>query len=210
MKHIDGVVNVAVIGAIGSGKSSVVKTFNTCGCGCVCLDDVGHDIIEVFDVKRELVAVFGRQILNESGCIVRSRLAARAFDTAEHTELLNAITHPKIFEEAHRALCAYAVQPQVKVVVLEVSAGEMTSEAFLWADAVVYVYAPLDIRLQRTLTRGNQSCEDIIKRMRIQPTDEVYRSIADIVIENSGSKQELHDEVVRVYASLINRYGEDR
>ena len=210
MKHIDGVVNVAVIGAMGSGKSSVIEAFNACGCGCVCLDDIGHDIIGVVDVKRKLAETFGEYILDGSGCIIRSRLAECAFDTAEHTAQLNAITHPEIFEEAQRALCAYAARPDVQVVVLEASAGEMTPEAFMWADAVVYVYAPFEVRLERAVDRGKQTREDILARMRIQPTDDMYRLIADIVIDNSGTTQELRDEVARVYASLISGFGKDR
>ena len=60
---------------------------------------------------------------------MRSRLAAAAFDSTEHTQLLNSITHPAIMDECFRRVDM--LEEAHDIVVVEVTSGEMTREAFL-------------------------------------------------------------------------------
>ena len=66
------------------------------------LDDIGHDVLFMPAVKEALRDAFGAGIFDSEGAVVRSALAAAAFDTAEHTAVLNAITHPAIMNECFR------------------------------------------------------------------------------------------------------------
>lgn len=191
---------VVLIGGIGSGKSTVCGMFEDLGAGVVKLDDIGHDVLFVPEVKEALRDAFGAEIFDSEGAVVRSALAAAAFDSAEHTAALNAITHPAIMDECFRRVNALARKHEV--VVVEVTSGEMTREAFSWADAVVAVSAPEEMRLARACARGNQSEADVRARMAQQPSDEQREAIADYVIDNSGSIEQVRHAVETVWGRL--------
>ena len=191
MKHVDGILNVALVGAIGSGKSSVMHELERLGCKCVSLDDIGHGVMDIPEVKADVARAFGSDILDADGNVIRPRLAAAAFDTPEHTQLLNSITHPRINAQAVQFMQDCVDAGEGTVAVIEVSAGDFTVEAFAWADHTIYVYAPYETRLERACLRGNQTREDIIARMNVQPTEEEYHNLSDIVVDNSGTAEEL-------------------
>ena len=88
------------------------------------------------------------------------------------------------------------------IVVVEVTSGEMTREAFSWADAVVAVSAPEEVRLARACARGGQCESDVRARMAQQPSDEQRASIADYVIDNGGSVQQMGHAVKAVWSAL--------
>lgn len=191
---------VVLVGGIGSGKSTVCGMFEDLGAGVVKLDDIGHDVLFVPEVKEALRDAFGAEIFDSEGAVVRSALAAAAFDSAEHTAALNAITHPAIMRECFRRVGALARTHEV--VVVEVTSGEMTREAFSWADAVVAVSAPEEMRLARACARGNQSEADVRARMAQQPSDEQREAIADYVIDNRGSIEQARHAVETVWGRL--------
>lgn len=191
---------VVLVGGIGSGKSTVCGMFEDLGAGVVKLDDIGHDVLFMPEVKEALRDAFGAEIFDSEGAVVRSALAAAAFDSAEHTAALNAITHPAIMRECFRRVGALARKHDV--VVVEVTSGEMTREAFSWADAVVAVSAPEEMRLARACARGNQSEADVRARMAQQPSDEQREAIADYVIDNSGSIEQARHAVETVWGRL--------
>lgn len=191
---------VVVIGGIGSGKSTVCEAFGHLGAGMVKLDDIGHEVLSFPATKTALRQAFGDAIFDDEGNIVRSRLAAAAFDSAEHTQLLNSITHPAIMDECFRRVDALAETHDV--VVVEVTSGEVTREAFSWADAVVAVSAPEKVRLARACARGVQSEADVRARMAQQPSDEQRASVADHVIDNGGSVEQMLHAVEAVWSVL--------
>lgn len=191
---------VALIGGIGSGKSTVLSMFAHRGAACIGLDEIGHGILESPAVKDEIRSAFGSGVFDENGRIVRSKLAAAAFDTGEHTAVLNAITHPAIMAECFRRIDE--AKRGHAVVVVEVTSGTMTREAFSWADAVVAVAAPEDVRLERACARGDQARDDVAARMELQASDAERAAIADFEIDNGSSLDQAALEVDRVWRAL--------
>ena len=150
---------VVLIGGIGSGKSTVCDMFAQLGAGVVKLDDIGHEVLAFPETKAALRDAFGDGIFDDAGDIVRARLAAAAFDTAEHTRQLDAVTHPAIMGECFRRVDALGETHDA--VVVEVTAGEMTRAAFSWADAVVAVARPRPCASSaraRAAIRTNRTC----------------------------------------------------
>lgn len=192
---------VVLIGGIGSGKSTVRDMFAQLGAGVVKLDDIGHEVLAFPETKAALRDVFGDGIFDDAGDIVRARLAAAAFDTAEHTRQLDAVTHPAIMGECFRRVDALGETHDA--VVVEVTAGEMTRAAFSWADAVVAVAAPEAVRFERACARGDQDESDVRARMARQPSDDARASIADYVIDNGGDIDATRRAVAAVLADLL-------
>lgn len=193
---------VVLIGGIGSGKSTVCDCFARLGAGVVKLDDIGHGVLTMPSTKVALRDAFGEGVFDDAGDIVRKRLAAAAFDSAEHTRLLDSITHPAIMEECFRRVDALGADHDI--VVVEVTSGEMTRAAFSWADAIVAVAAPEHTRVERACSRGFQSEADVRARMARQPDDALRASIADYVIDNGGDIDRTRAAVAKVWRSLVS------
>ena len=190
---------VALVGGIGSGKSTVSALFAECGAAVIDLDEIGHEVLACDDVKLAVARRFGADVIGGDGCIARPVLAARAFASSANTEALNAITHPRIM-----AIFAQRADELLRthdVVVAEVTAGEISHEALPWAQAIVAVAAPVELRLERACERGQQR-EDVLCRMDAQPTDEQRCAVADYVIENTAGLDELRERVAEVYAEV--------
>lgn len=197
----EGMKKVVLVGGIGSGKSTVCGMFEDLGAGVVKLDDIGHDVLFMPAVKEALRDAFGAEIFDSEGAVVRSALAAAAFDTAEHTAALNAITHPAIMNECFRRVDELGETHDA--VVVEVTSGDMTRAAFSWADAVIAVSAPEALRIERACARGEQSEADVRARIARQATDEQRESIADYVIENASTLDDVRAAVARVWSALV-------
>lgn len=191
---------VVLIGGIGSGKSTVCEAFERCGAGVVKLDDIGHEVLSFPATKAALREAFGDAIFDDAGDVVRAHLAAAAFDSVEHTQLLNSITHPAIMDDCFRRVDALGQTHEV--VVVEVTSGEMTREAFSWADAIVAVNAPEEVRLVRACARGSQDEADVRARMAQQPSDAQRASIADYVIDNGVSIDQMQRAVCAIWTAL--------
>lgn len=191
---------IVLIGGIGSGKSTVLGMFASLGAGIVSLDAIGHYVLTTPEVKFDLARTFGTGIFNGKGEVERPLLAQAAFDTPEHTEWLNAITHPAIMKECRRRVKELgALHP---VVIVEVTSGEISRKALSWADAIVAVSAPEDLRVARAVSRGEQTEEDVRARLALQPSDEEREAIADYVIRNDVSLDDVRAHVGAVWESL--------
>ena len=76
---------VAIIGGIGSGKSSVASAFAAMGAGVVDLDAFGHVALLLPHVKEDLRRAFGPEVLGPDGEVNRKALAEAAFATPYQT-----------------------------------------------------------------------------------------------------------------------------
>ena len=132
---------IALVGGIGSGKSTIAHMFAELGAGVINLDDVGHFVLTTPGVKYDIARTFGANVFDERGEVVRSRLAAAAFDTPEHTEWLNAITHPVIMQECRRRIGELGQLHDM--VVVEVTTG---------------VESKRDVRGARVRSHGTRLC----------------------------------------------------
>ncbi len=200
-------ITAALIGGIGSGKSSVACMFAELGAGVINLDEIGHRALAASEVKLDLARVFGSEIFDAQGEVIRSRLAQAAFDSPEHTEQLNAITHPAIMRECRRRIDELSrLHP---LVLVEVTSGDISRRSISWADIIIALSAPEDLRVARAVARGNQSEADVRLRLALQPTDEQREAAADYVIRNDGMLDHVREQVRGVWSSLASKQERD-
>ena len=192
---------VALIGGIGSGKSSVARMFAELGAGVINLDSIGHYVLTTPEVKLDVAHTFGAEIFDAQGEVIRSRLAQAAFDTPEHTEWLNGITHPAIMRECSRRIDELSkLHP---LVLVEVTSGDISRKGLPWADVIVAVSAPETLRVVRATARGDQSEVDVRSRLALQPSDEQREAVADYVIHNDGTLDKAREQVQHIWSSLM-------
>ena len=195
---------IVVIGGIGSGKSTVSTAFRDLGAAFIDLDVVGHEILLRNDVKADLVAAFGPEIIGADGEVVRAELAKRAFVSPEKTALLNGATQPRIIAEAKSRLAAYE-EDGAPATVIEISPYDGPEGRFGvftdMADATVAVVAPIETRVKRAA--GKFSEEDVRNRIARQASDEQRREWATHVLVNDTTVEALRWEVEEIWDSVV-------
>lgn len=148
---------LGIAGGIGSGKSFVTQLFErNHGAVGIYADRIAHELLERQDVIDELAGRFGRGILDDSGKVVRSRLAPLVFGDDEshqaNRKFLESVLHPRVREEIHRRLDELR-KAGTRLVVLDIPLLFESGWDHV-CDGVVFVDASEATRLARTAVRG--------------------------------------------------------
>jgi len=189
---------VGLTGGIGSGKSLAAQFFSQLGALVIDADQLARSVIERgsegFD---EVLLRFGDTVL-KNGDIDRVALGQIVFENPEAKKDLEEIIHPRIraeFEEAVASLNPGQIMVYEIPLLVETNAADRF-------DFVITVESDADLRKQRLRARG-MFHSDIEKRMASQATEEQRRAIADCVLTNDGSEDELLRQVENVWESTI-------
>jgi len=191
-------VYLGLSGGIGSGKSTVAKILSDLGAVVIDADAIAKEVLEPGQVGYEsVVHAFGESVLDTSGNIDRQQLAATVFQDTSQLAQLEAIVHPAV---SARVTQIRESLPANSIVVYDTPllVEKQLQDQF---DKVIIVIADVDIRRSRLVGRGLDT-SDISARIANQVTDEQRMAIADFVVTNNGSLQELREHVTQVWHQL--------
>jgi len=192
-----GMLRVGLSGGIGSGKSTVARALARRGAVVVDADAIAREVVEPGQPGlAAVVSRFGPDVLTADGRLDRPKLAALVFHDAEARADLNAIVHPLVAAESARRMAAAAPDA---VVILDVPL--LVEAARSGYDVVVIVEAPEAVRLERLVGRGMAE-DDARRRMAAQASDADRRKVADVVVDNSGSEEDLESQIDSLWARL--------
>jgi len=181
---------VALTGGIGSGKSTVAEMLQECGAIVIDSDQLSRDVIERGTPGYESVLdEFGDEILTD-GEINRAALAEIVFKDQKKRELLEGIIHPLVRDRAESLMRNV---PNNSIVVNQIPLLVETDGAKRF-DYVITVSASEDVRRKRLIERGMKEYE-IAKRLQAQVDDRAREAIADHVLTNNGSLDDLQRSV---------------
>lgn len=190
--------SVALTGGIGSGKSTVAEIFEDLGALVIDSDQLAREVIERGTSGYDAVlSRFGDSILKE-GEIDRSALGAIVFADEKARKDLEGIIHPLVRERSEKIASRAG---DSRIVINQIPLLVETSGAKRF-DFVITVEADLEIRRERLRARGMKDYE-ISRRISAQASDDEREAIANIVITNNGSLDELTREVERVWDSEL-------
>jgi dephospho-CoA kinase len=191
---------VALTGGIGSGKSTVGQIFAQLGATVIDSDQLARDVIERGSIGfNEVVAKFGDEIL-KNGEIDRQILASLIFkDPAKRSEL-EQITHPLI-RKAFAKVVSSALPDSIVINQIPLLVESNHDYKF---DHIITVSASESIRSERLIKRGLTN-EQIKQRLQAQATDQMREDIADSVIVNEKSEQEITDQVEKIWEQLLSK-----
>ena len=139
---------IAVVGAIGSGKSFYLKTLSEEGHFTVSTDEINRELMANADYIAGLAKLFPACI--ENGTLSKQKLKETIFSDPTARAKLEAYSHPKIM-----ARIASVVKGQDAYV--EVTAP--TKDILKKFDYVILVDAPIEVRRQRVTARDGISAE---------------------------------------------------
>ena len=189
---------VGLTGGIGSGKSLAAQFFSQLGALVIDADQLARSAIERgsegFD---EVLLRFGDTIL-KNGDIDRVALGQIVFENPQAKKDLEEIIHPRIraeFEEAVASLNPGQIMVYEIPLLVETNAADRF-------DYVITVESNKELRTNRLRARG-MFHSDIEKRIAAQATEEQRRAIADCVLTNDGTEDELLRQVENVWESTI-------
>lgn len=188
---------IGLTGGIGSGKSLVANYFFSLGAEIIDADQLARQAIERgSDGFDEVVAAFGDSILKD-GDIDRRALGQIVFADSQKRKLLESIVHPRVQQglaDVRKSL------KDGEILIYEIPLLVETNAKSKF-DLVITVEAPLEQRIDRLSKRGLLNSE-IEKRIASQASPEERRGVADIVIENDGSQEELLRKVEAIWEDL--------
>jgi dephospho-CoA kinase len=163
-------------------------------------DQLARDVIERGSIGfNEVVAKFGDEIL-KNGEIDRQILASLIFkDPAKRSEL-EQITHPLI-RKAFAKVVSSALPDSIVINQIPLLVESNHDYKF---DHIITVSASESIRSERLIKRGLTN-EQIKQRMQAQATDQMREDIADSVIVNEKSEQEITDQVEKIWEQLLSK-----
>ena len=193
------VLRIGLTGGIGSGKSTVARLLAERGAHLVDADVLAREVVEPGTPGlAAVVDAFGEGVLTADGALDRPALAAVVFGDAEARARLDGIVHPLV---RRRAVELIAALPEDAVVVQDIPLLVETGQAGSF-DLVLVVEAAQDVRVARLVGRGLPE-SDARARIAAQATDEQRRAVADVVLDNIGTPEELAAQVDRFWSERV-------
>ena len=191
---------IGLTGGIGSGKSTAAQILEDLGAAVIRADAVGHDVYRPgTDGWRLVNQAFGPDIIDAQGAIDRKKLGAIVFADREALKRLNAIVHPLIFAEVQRRIDDLRAADSSRLIVVE-AAILIEANWLPLVDEVWLVVATPDAVAARLGAQRGLAAPDVEARIRAQLSDADRRRFAHVVIENTGSVDELRQQLSAAWA----------
>ena len=194
---------IGLTGAIGSGKSSVSALFERKGAIIIDGDGIAKQLQQQGSpTLQKMVDEFG-DILLDSGELDRAKVAKLVFGDAEMLKRLNAIMHPAIGVEILRQIELNIATDNVVVLDMPL----LVENPRDGMSGLVVVDVDPEVAISRLVQFRNMNEEDARRRMASQASREDRLTVADRIIDNSGSPEDLGSQVDDVwdwFATLPN------
>lgn len=193
---------LGLTGGIATGKSTADEFFKKRNIPIIDLDQIAHELMIKGNASyKVIVAYFGKEILADNGEIDRKKLGAIVFNDKNQLKRLNELTHPLILNNMEEKITQYQNQAE-PLVVLDIPLLFEDSLTH-YCDATLLITAPFQLELDRLMARNNLSEEDAQKRIASQMPLSDKEKLADYVIENTGTVNDLENNL----SSLLEEIG---
>ena len=177
---------IGVTGGIGSGKSLVCKIFASLGYK---IYEADHRAKWLMNHQPELIEairdLFGDKAYLDDGTLDRAYIGGIVFNDQTQLARLNSIVHPATGKDFDQWVEQIPPSYQ-KPFVLKEAAILFESGAYRQSDAVITVYAPKKLRIERVVNRDNTTVEAVLNRMDKQWPEWKKNQLADFTIINDG------------------------
>lgn len=192
---------VGLTGGIASGKSTVSNLFRKYGIEIVDADKVAKEVSEKKESIEKISNIFGKDILDSDGKIVREKLREKAFKNRELLQELNKIIHPQVMEYFKRKK---EENSKDEILIFDIPLLYETKMEYL-CDKIIVVGVDVQKQIRRVVARDGSS-EELAKKIIFNqmPLDEKIKK-ADIVIMNDRTLDELEAKVMKIYRELKER-----
>jgi dephospho-CoA kinase len=192
---------VGLTGGIASGKSAVAAILRRLGAAIINADDLSREVVHPGqDAWKEIIDAFGPNILHEDKTLDRRKLRQIVFENPEARKKLEAIIHPRVRALAERKISELAAAGS-SIIVYEVPLL-FENQIHLWLRPVIVVACKIETQKKRLLERDHLTELEAQRHLDAQMSLEDKRKLADYVIENDGTLEELEQQVRAVLQKI--------
>ena len=189
---------IGLTGGIGSGKSVAGKYFNELGIDVIDADDISRNVLDDNKTGRELfLKHFGKKFLDNNK-VNRDLLRTEIFKHPDKKDKLESIIHPIVKEEL---LTFIEKSKSIYKIIMVPLIYETNSMDFY--NKIIVVDCDQKHQINRASSRDNKSKEDIENIIKNQATREQRLSIADEIIINNSSLDDLRKQVIKTHQKLL-------
>jgi len=193
---------IGMTGGIGSGKTEATKLFTELGVPIVDVDIISHELTARGQaILKEIAQAFGQDILNDDGALNRAALRKKVFANSEARKSLEDILHPAIFNKALETLKKNASAPY------QILAIPLLFESDRYLEIIsrsLVIDSPPEMQIARASKRDGLLEADIQKIIGVQMSRTKRNSLADDLILNDGSIEELRQKIKQLHEKYIN------
>ncbi len=188
---------IGLTGGIASGKSTVATILKQLGAAVINADELSREVVQPGnEAWKEIVETFGADILQSDKTLDRKKLRTMVFNSPEARKKLEAIIHPKVRALAEERIRELAAAGR-SIIVYEVPLL-FEGQLHLWLRPVILVACDVNAQKQRLRDRDHLTNTEAQRHIDAQMSLEEKRKLADYVIENNGSLEELEQQVKSV------------
>jgi dephospho-CoA kinase len=190
---------IGLTGNIATGKSVVRRMLEHLGAYTIDADALTHrTYAKGAPGYQQVIDKFGKWLVNKDGEIDRSKLGNLVFNDSEGMQQLEAIVHPLV-RQASEMLLKRASQPVVVIEAIKLLEGDLRKIC----DSIWVTNAPEEIQVERLIRKRGFTRERALERIRAQSAQIAKVAVANIVITNTGSYDDLWKQVNAAWKEII-------
>ncbi len=199
---------LGLTGGIASGKSTASQAFRNAGVAVIDADRVAREVVALGTPGLErLRQTFGPEILGPGGELDRAALGRLVFRDPQQRSRLEVIVHPLVAAAVAAQRRELLARDPHQLVVYDVPLlYEVGMEGEF--DRVVVVYVPRAVQVERLLARDGISTAEAAQRLAAQMDIEEKARRADEVLDNTGTPEQLRQQVAALVMRLQGRGGD--
>jgi len=190
---------VALTGNYGMGKSSVACLFREYGAYTLDSDEIVADLLQKEAVIERIRMLLGPEVLNTDQTLNKSVVADIIFRNKRARKKIESLLHPLVFQAMEAAI--RKIKKDYPMVIVEVPL--LFESGFQKRfDRSITVHTNQRTALDR-LKKAGVSRKDVLARLHAQMDIREKKRLADYVIENNGTRQQVKAQVRKVYKALM-------
>ena len=190
---------IGLTGGIGSGKSVVGNFFTELGIDVIDADLISRNILDTNKKARKLfVKSFGNEFIDKKGNVNREQLRTTIFDDKEKKINLESIIHPLVRQE----IINFTQQSKsiYKIVMVPLIYETQSSNFY---EKIIVIDCDEQEQIERASKRDGKSKENILSIIKTQASRNQRNSIADFIILNDSSIEDLRLKVIQIHQKLL-------
>ncbi len=193
---------VGLTGGIASGKTVVSNRLRDLGAHVIDADDISKAVmVPHTECWKKLVESFGKQILKKDSSIDRKILASVIFDDPVKRKHLNTIVHPEITKMINLQVKRIKAECPDAIIIIE-AALLIETGTYKEYEKLIVVYSREELQEERMITRDGITRAEARKRIDAQWPIVKKMKVADYLIQNEGSLEQLSKDTDRLFVSL--------
>jgi len=190
---------IGLTGNIATGKSVVRRMLEHLGAYTIDADALTHRAYaKGAPGYQQVLDNFGKWLVNKDGEIDRKKLGNLVFNDPEAMVQLEEIAHPLV-RQATEILIKRATQPVIVIEAIKLLEGDLRK----MCDSIWVTNAPEEVQIERLIRKRGMSRDQALERIRTQSAQSAKVAVANIVITNTGSYDNLWKQVSAAWKEIV-------